>query len=296
MASSVRPSRATSRCCTERSQSGATSRTAPSCVSLMRKRSASKPGRLIASHARSPLRRNTGCVSHAGIVGGQVPRRGAAVRRRFVQIEVRRPGFFASRHARAEHHARAVGAEREFLVAAVGLGRHVRVERLAHVDRRAGAAVGVHRRDEQVRARAVAPGVPVPHEQAVEDAARSPCFLPAASSRSRVHFEIGAVREHVHAERDALAARRESEGAHVEWIVGDLHGFAAGQRQAPDLLRAGARREEVDAACRRPPSADACRSTECCVSRRGFASRFVRSSSHRSVRPRLASRSVSRCT
>src|SRR4029077_4128651 len=38
-------------------------------MTLMRKRSASNPGRLIASHARSPLRRYTGCVSHAWLSG-----------------------------------------------------------------------------------------------------------------------------------------------------------------------------------------------------------------------------------
>ena len=121
--------RATSRCCTERSQFGATSRTVPSCMTLMRKRSASKPGRLIASQARSPLRRYTGCVSHAGLSAVRFRGAAAAVRRRLVQIEIRRPRFFAPGHACAEHHARAVGAERVFLGAAVGLGRHVRVQR-----------------------------------------------------------------------------------------------------------------------------------------------------------------------
>ena len=32
------------------------------------------------------------------------------------------------------------------------------------------------------------------------------------------------------------AAGENLEAAHVEWIVGDLHGLAARQRQAPDLL------------------------------------------------------------
>ena len=52
---------------------------------------------------------------------------------------------------------------------------------------------------------------------------------------------------------------REAERGHVERIVGDLHGFAAGQRQAPDLLGAGARGKEIDAGAVDLPSADACR-------------------------------------
>jgi len=54
------------------------------------------------------------------IAGGEVPGRADAVRRHFVDIEVRRPGFLASRDSRAEHQVGPVGIENIFLVAAIG--------------------------------------------------------------------------------------------------------------------------------------------------------------------------------
>ena len=86
--------------------SAATSRTAPSCMSLMRKRSASKPGRLIASHARSPLRRYTGCVSQAGLsavrfLGAALPFDGTSYRSKFVDQASSRPATRALNTTRA---------------------------------------------------------------------------------------------------------------------------------------------------------------------------------------------------
>ena len=212
----------------------------------MANRSASKPGRFIASHARSPFFEEYGLGVPGRIVGGQILRRRTAVGWRIVEIEIRRPWFLAAGHARAENHVTAVGREGEFLVAAVGLGRHIGIQCVAHVDRHAGATVGVHLCDEQVGACAVPPGVPVADEQAVIGARRD---LPGRSGIEPIAraLEIGAIREHVHAECDAPATRGKLETADVEWIVGDLHGLATRHRQAPDLHRTGARREEIDA-------------------------------------------------
>jgi hypothetical protein len=95
------------------------------------------------------------------IVGCQVLRCGAAGGGHLEQIEVSRPGLGTPGDAGGEHHGVAVRAECIVAVVAVGLGGNVGIERLGQVDGDVGLAVNAQRGAEEVRAGAVAPGVPV---------------------------------------------------------------------------------------------------------------------------------------
>ena len=101
---------------------------------------------------------------------------------------------------------------------------------------------------EQLRDAAVAPRIPVPHEDAIVDACRSPSTLLACSRRSLRAGEIGAVGEDVQRHGEPRAVRREPERADVERQIRHLLGFAAAGRQSPHLRRAAARGQEVDVA------------------------------------------------
>ena len=191
-----------------------------------------------------------------GVAGGEIHRRRAAVHRRLEQIEVGRPGLRVPGDARREHQRAAVGAEGEVLIAAEGLAGNVRIEALRHVDRgRARCAARTQRRAEQMRTRAVAPGVPVADEQAlVEPTGRlvpGPGVEPLAGAG-----EGRAVGKHLHRQRQQIRVRGYLERAHLERIVGDALGIAPGERQAPHLRAPRARRQEVErAAVGRPARA-----------------------------------------
>ena len=199
VASSVRPSRDTSRCVTERSQPGATSRVLPFCETRIAKAIRFEAG---PAHREPRERRRSAGIPAAcprpGLSAVRLRGAAAAVDRRLEQVEVGRPGLFASGHARGEHDVRAVRAEGVFLVAAIGFEGTSAIERLADVDRLTGAAVRAEPRDEQVRARAVAPRVPVTHEQRSRRLRPEGGSAPAASRRSRVQLQVRAVREHIH--------------------------------------------------------------------------------------------------
>ncbi len=253
------------------------------------------PVALIARYARSPFARNTGCVSQAGLSAVRFFGRAEPSTGDLVEIEVGRPGLFASRHARRRRRRAAVRAEREFFIAAERLRGNIRIERAGEGSTGAPALPSApNRGDEQMRARAVAPRVPVTHEQAVVDAAGRLAFPSRIELRLRAG-EIGAVGSISIESSEAIAGRRDLEEAHIQRVVGHLRRLASGQGEPPHLRCAGARRQEVEAA----PSGDQrgfLSFAGFCVSRRGCADFRARSTSHRSVRPLLASRSVSRNT
>ena len=188
-----------------------------------------------------------------GIVGRQVARRGASGGGHAVEVEVGRPGFGLAGDACREHDRLAVRAEAVFLAVAEGFRGHVAIERAGQADRGAAdAPVGVQRGREQHGVAAVGPGIPVAHEQAVIHAPARLVF------RLRIHpalgaGEVGAVAEDGHAQRDAVAGRRQAEVVDVERQVRHLRRLAAGGALAPDLRAARARREEVNGVARWRP-------------------------------------------
>jgi hypothetical protein len=200
----------------------------------------------------SPFARKTGCVSHALLaavrfVGAAEPSTGA------IEIEVRRPRFFAAGDASGEHDGGAVRSEGVLLVAAEGLRGHISIEPLRNIDGRARLAVGPDVRDEEMRARAVAPRVPVADEQPVVHAPGGLLFLFRVGPILRA-FQVRAVDEDFHADGDAIAGGRDFERADVARIVRDLRCLAAGELQPPHLRRARARGQEVDALAVRGPT------------------------------------------
>ena len=69
--------------------------------------------------------------------------------------------------------------------------------------------------------------------------------------------EVTALGENLDGDDETIAARRGAECTHVERQARDLRRFAAPDRQVPDLRRAGARRQEIDAASVGGPVRDA---------------------------------------
>ena len=97
------------------------------------------------------------------VVGGEIARHGARVRRHHIDIEIGRPGF-AHRAAHRKHHLRAIRAELIVFAAAEGFARHI-TQAGGEVHRRSGGgSVGAERQCEHLRAPAITPGVPMAHK------------------------------------------------------------------------------------------------------------------------------------
>ena len=183
---------------------------------------------------------------------GQVARRAGVVDRHRVEVEVGRPGLLAvllAGQAGGEDDRVAVGGEGELLGAAEGAGGDVGPFEGARqvVGLVPGLAVRPQRGEEELVAQPLAPGVPVADETAVvELPGRLPFLLlveppPGAAERP-------AVGEDLEAEGEVLAVGRDGEVRHVEREMGHLHRLPRpGHRRPPDLRRAGAAGEEVEA-------------------------------------------------
>jgi len=98
-----------------------------------------------------------------------------------------------------------------------------------------------------MRARVIAPAVPVPHEQPIVDARASLVLCPRIEPLPRA-AERRAVRQHLHRDRQQLAERRHPERSDVERKVGHAPCLGSREHQAPHLLTPRARREEVQRA------------------------------------------------
>ncbi len=162
------------------------------------------------------------------IVGSQVLRRRGAVARCLEQVEVGRPRLAFSGDPEGEHDRVAIGAEGIFLVAAEWLGGNVAVQGLGDIDLLARFPIGTDRRREQMRSRAVAPGVPVTDEDAVVE---SPRRRPLGLFRQRLlrTLRICATRQHFHREGDAIPRRGKLQRSYVQRVVRDLRRFASVQ-------------------------------------------------------------------
>ncbi len=178
------------------------------------------------------------------VLRGEVLRRlqllGRAVHRDDEDVDVRREGGVRVA-ARREGELLPVGRDVEVGAAADGEGGGVEVAG-RQVDER-GLRVGeVH--PEDVRPLAVLPGVPVPHEEGVgEDRLHLPLLHRLVLLL--VAVEVGAAGgPDVGDEEEAPAVGREAERADAPGDVGLLLGLAPGDRQEPDLRRAGAGGEE----------------------------------------------------
>ena len=188
------------------------------------------------------------------VIRGEIARLAGAVRRHFVDVEVGRPGFGLTLDARGECDTRSVGAEIELLIAAHWPGGHVGVEFPAQAGGRTGnLAAGVELDRIEMSLAAVIPSIPVAHEHASVDMSvllRLGGFIDPL----RRAFEVGAIRVHIHAYGEAIAARGDLERIHIDRQARDLHRFAAVERQTPHLRGAGAGRQEVQAPTIRRPA------------------------------------------
>ena len=173
-------------------------------------------------------------------------RSGRAVGRDLPEVEVRRPGLFATDVLAGEDELLRVGGDGDLVEAAERLRRRVGVHLGHQVLRGSGRLpVRAERKDEDVVPAAVLPGVPVADEEAVEEhPARLHRFL---RLESLLRLGRALPGEDLHREDEELSAGSDLEVVDVERLGGDLLGLAAGEREVPDLLRASARGEEEEA-------------------------------------------------
>ena len=101
-----------------------------------------------------------------GVIGGQVARL-AALRRHFIDVEVRRPGLRLAFDARVERNRRAVGREGVLGGVAERLRRYIGIQHAREGNRIAGHRAVLQIEHEQARQPLVVPGIPVPHENTV---------------------------------------------------------------------------------------------------------------------------------
>ena len=130
-------------------------------------------------------------------------RRGRAVRRHRIHVEIGRPWLGLAGDARVEIHGLAVRRKRVFAVVAVRLGRHVAVDAARQLY---GIAAG-KRHDEQLRTTMIRPFIPVAHEQAVVQTAGGLVLRLRCQAFLRAR-QILAVFEYLRGEQQRLAVRR----------------------------------------------------------------------------------------
>ncbi|MNM70058.1 hypothetical protein D3C81_816770 [compost metagenome] len=187
-------------------------------------------------------------ASIPGRVGrGQVDRCLLAGGIEAVQVEVGRPRFLLAGHADAGDHAAAIRRPREIVIATERLGRRVaidgRAQRRSALDR-----TGLGRRqrgDEQGVATAVVPGIPVAHEQRIEDLAAGLGAFHVLQLLLGARQVRGTGLEHAGAEQHAVVLRRHVVAVHVHREVGQLARGAAADRLCVQLLAAVLGAEEV---------------------------------------------------
>jgi hypothetical protein len=207
---------------------------------------------------RPAVRREHRQAVGRGVRRRQVARRMRPVERHQVEVEVGRPRLRRPRQARRIHHPLLVRREGILLRAAVGLRRRVGLHPAHEVHhRRLGL---VEREGQEVRAGAVFPHVPMPHEPrplAVEarlhPALRRPLQAVVGAGQRR------AVRKHVGARHRQLAVARHREARQIDRRVRQLlelrhpRDLPRHRRQPPDLAAPRPAGEEVQRpAVRRP--------------------------------------------
>ncbi len=203
-----------------------------------------------------------------GLVGlGQAAGLGRAVEGDVPEVEVGRPGLAVAGHPGGEDQTLAVGREGDLLRPAERLRGHVGVEARGQVVQVAAVLVA-RRHDEQVRAPAVLPAVPVAHEQPVVGAPGGLALgLPGEPIGGALDHRVAvtvlvplgvprqrAVGKDLEGEGQVLAVGRDHQVADVERQLAHRPRLAAGRVDAPDLRRARAGRQEEDRLTVRRPA------------------------------------------
>ncbi len=110
------------------------------------------------------------------VVGREIGGLCGAIHRHAINVEIGRPRLAGAGNAHVEIDALAIRRERKLAVVAKRLARHVAIDAAGQQGRLGRQlAVRVKRPHEQLVARAVGPGVPMPHEQFLVQACHWPC-------------------------------------------------------------------------------------------------------------------------